>query len=264
MGDARRHPVRGSSPQVGRHTEHNGRMKVRILPTPLNQIIMKYPRTYHLPYSPGATKDDKKLSVKNGINWFSYYKGKEIVITEKLDGENTCFTRQDVYARSHGAPTRSPWSRNLWDPYDGLYWKVQSKIGSFESMFGENLYGEHSIHYDKLPCYWFMFACYWEDCDYWCSWDDVKMSADILNVPTVPELWRGKITYEEQLKELVDKYVNEPSLFGPKREGVVIRVTKTFRGDEFPHYVCKWVRPNHIQTDVYWTKNWKKAELINI
>ena len=30
---------------------------------------MKYPRTYHLPYSPGATKDDKKLSVKNGINW---------------------------------------------------------------------------------------------------------------------------------------------------------------------------------------------------
>ena len=43
MGDARRHPVRGSSPQVGRHTEHNGRLKVRILPTPLNQIIMKYP-----------------------------------------------------------------------------------------------------------------------------------------------------------------------------------------------------------------------------
>ena len=100
---------------------------------------MKYPRTYHLPYSPGATKDDKKRSVKNGINWFSYYKGKEIVITEKLDGENTCFTRQDVYARSHGAPTRSPWSRNLWDPYDGLYWKVQSKIGTYESIFGENL-----------------------------------------------------------------------------------------------------------------------------
>ena len=59
MGDARRHPVRGSSPQVGRHTEHNGRMKVRILPTPLNQIIMKYPRTYHLPYSQSKTDDDK-------------------------------------------------------------------------------------------------------------------------------------------------------------------------------------------------------------
>lgn len=225
---------------------------------------MKYPRTYHLPYSPGATKDDKKLGRKTGfLKWFDYYKGQEIVITEKLDGENTCFTKQDVYARSHGAPTRSPWSRNLWDPSDGLYWKVQSKIGPYESMFGENLYGEHSIHYDKLPCYWFMFACYWEDCDYWCSWDDVKMSADILNVPTVPELWRGKITSEEQLKELVDKYVNEPSLFGPQREGVVVRVTKTFRGDDFPHYVCKWVRSNHVTTDEHWTRHWKKAKLIN-
>ena len=29
---------------------------------------MKYPRTYHLPYSPGATKDDKKLQV----GWFEH------------------------------------------------------------------------------------------------------------------------------------------------------------------------------------------------
>ena len=45
---------------------------------------MKYPRTYHLPYSPGATKDDKKLQ----DGWFSSYIGQEIVITAKLDGEN--------------------------------------------------------------------------------------------------------------------------------------------------------------------------------
>ena len=31
---------------------------------------MKCPRTYHLPYSLGATKDDKKL--KN--NWLDYFK----------------------------------------------------------------------------------------------------------------------------------------------------------------------------------------------
>ena len=30
----------------------------------------KYPRTYHLPYSPGATKDDKKLGRKTGfLKW---------------------------------------------------------------------------------------------------------------------------------------------------------------------------------------------------
>ena len=41
---------------------------------------MKYPRTYHLPYSPGATKDDKKLQ----DGWFKYYIGQEIVITAKV------------------------------------------------------------------------------------------------------------------------------------------------------------------------------------
>ena len=34
-------------------------------------------------------------------------------------------------------------------------------------------------------------------------------------------------------------------------------------GEEaFPHHVCKWVRPHHVQTDVFWTKNWKRAKLI--
>jgi len=134
---------------------------------------MKYPRTYHLPYSPGATKDDKKLQG----DWFKYYQGKEIVITAKLDGENTCFSSQDVYARSHGAPTRSPWSRNLWDPSNGLYWRIKSMIGDYELIFGENLYGEHSIHYDKLPAYWFMFAGYDKEADMWYSWEDVKLMA---------------------------------------------------------------------------------------
>ena len=217
---------------------------------------MKYPRTYHLPYSPGATKDDKKLQG----NWFNHYKGKEIIITEKLDGENVHMSSKDCYARSDGAPTRSPWSRNIWDPKDGLYWKVKPLIiGTNETIYGENLYGEHSIHYDKLPYYWFMFAI--NDGDEWYSWDDVRLIADWLELPTVPELWRGIINTEDELKSLVEKYVNEPSLFGPDREGVVVRITDSFPINDFKNYVCKWVRPNHVQTDEHWTRNWKKAKL---
>ena len=48
----------------------------------MENINTKYPRTYHLPWSPGTTSDDRKLSG----DWFENYKGKEIVITEKLDG----------------------------------------------------------------------------------------------------------------------------------------------------------------------------------
>ncbi len=217
---------------------------------------MKYPRTYHLPYSPGATKDDKKLFG----NWFNYYIGKEIVISEKLDGENTAMTEFDVYARSHGAPTRSPWSLNLWDPNGGLFWNLKQYIGHDETIYGENLYGEHSIHYDKLKSYWHMFAV--NNGVNWYSWDDVETMAKIMNVPTAPVLWRGVVTSENELKTLVDYYVMQPSVYGPTREGVVVRVANEFPIDEFSHNVCKWVRPNHVKTDEHWTKNWKRAQLV--
>ena len=218
---------------------------------------MKYPRTYHLPYSPGATKDDKKLH----DDWFKYYIGQEIVITAKLDGENIHMNQKDCYARSDGAPTRSPWSRNIWDPSDGLYWRIKQYIGENETIFGENLYGEHSIHYNKLTDYFHLFAA--NDGVNWYSWDDVKMLADIMNIPHVPELWRGMIYKEEELQKLVEKYVYESEWYGDIREGVVIRLTNSFKLDDFKHCVCKWVRKDHVTTSIHWTKTWKVAKLIS-
>ena len=218
---------------------------------------MKYPRTYHLPYSPGATKDDKKLQ----DGWFKNYIGQEIVITAKLDGENIHMNQKGCYARSDGNVTTSPWSRNIWDPQEGLYWKIKQFIGEDETIYGENLYGEHSIHYNKLTDYFHLFAV--NDGINWYSWDDVKMMADIMNIPTVPELWRGRIYNENELQKLVEKYVHESEWYGDTREGVVVRKTDSFKIEDFSKYVCKWVRPNHVTTDEHWTKNWKKAELIN-
>ena len=216
----------------------------------------KYPRTYHLPWSPGTTSDDKKLSG----DWFDMYKGKEIIITEKLDGENIAINRYDCYARSHGAPTRSPWSINIWGK-DGIFQNIYDKLGENEWIFGENLYGEHSIHYDKLPNYYFLFAVMDTEEYVWYSWDEIRLVSEIIKIPTVPELWRGIIESEEQLKYLVNKFVNQPSVYGDTREGVVIRNSNEFPIDEFSKNVCKWVRPNHVQTDEHWTKNRKKAIL---
>lgn len=218
---------------------------------------MKYPRTYHLPFSPGATSDDKMLH----DGWFDFYKGKEVVFTEKLDGENTAMNCVDVYARSHGAPTRSPWSRNLWDPSDGLYWKVKNLIGPNETIYGENLYGEHSIHYQALTEYWHMFAA--NDGNLWYSWDDVKDFAEILKVAHVPELYRCVVRTENEVKEIVGWLMDYSSQYGwCGKEGIVMRTVEGFPIMEFPKHVCKYVRANHVQTDEHWTKNWKKAELI--
>ena len=218
---------------------------------------MKYPRTYHLPWSPGTTSDDRKLSG----DWFKYYRGKEIVITEKMDGEGIHFTHFDVFARSDGAPTRSPWSRNLWDK-DGILWKIKDKISENEQVFGENLFGEHSIIYTKLTDYFFIFAaCDLNKCIFY-SWDDVRMVADILKQPTVPILWRGILWDENDLHRLIDKFISEPSTYGPEKEGCVIRIVDEFPFEDFSIYVCKWVRPNHVQTGEHWTKNWKRAKLM--
>lgn len=67
----------------------------------------KYPRTYHFPFSPGATSDDKIVDDR----WFEYLKGKELVISEKLDGSNTAIMQSGVYSRSHTAPSVNEWGQ---------------------------------------------------------------------------------------------------------------------------------------------------------
>ena len=66
--------------------------------------MSKYPRTYHLLYSPGTTSDDRfAKDISNII-------GKRIIITEKLDGENTGMERGGVYSRSHATYAVKPWN----------------------------------------------------------------------------------------------------------------------------------------------------------
>lgn len=222
---------------------------------------MKYPRTYHVPFSPGDTSDDKQLSEEDFLKHFAH---KRLIFTEKLDGENSAITHFDCYARSHGAPTRSPWSINLWGD-DGIMWRVKDSLGEDETIYGENLYGEHSIHYDRLTDYFHIFAA--NNGYVWYSWEDVELMGRILNLPTVPFLGTGYVTTVEELKDIIEAYMKEPSAYGDTKEGIVIRTA-----DEFPvlvdgksvfhEHVCKYVRANHVQTDEHWTKNWKKAKLI--
>jgi hypothetical protein len=53
-----------------------------------------YPRTPHLPWSPGASSDDVRVADPAGL------RGAEVVVTEKLDGENTTLYRDGLHARS--------------------------------------------------------------------------------------------------------------------------------------------------------------------
>jgi len=211
--------------------------------------MSKYPRTFHLPTSPGATSDDKiSRSVSSVI-------GIEIVITEKLDGSNSSIKKDGVYARSHVDFSRNPWDKEIWN----IYHRIDNDIEDGVYLFGENMEGIHSIEYTNLKSYFYMFGI--RDNNIWVPWEKVEEYSYLLDIPTVPVLFKGVVNTEKELYDLVDKFMKEPSLVGGIKEGVVVRNAGVFHNDYFPENVMKWVRKDHVQTDVHWTRNWKKARI---
>ena len=211
--------------------------------------MSKYGRTYHLKFSPGATSDDKIVKSHESIL------GIDVVITEKLDGSNTAITKDGVYGRSHVEFTKNPWDIKTWD----LYRKVGDDLDDGVFLFGEGMYGIHSIEYSNLTSYFYLFGV--RDNNIWIPWESVEEYSYLLDIPTVPVLFRGVINSEEELREIVDKLVKQPSAIGGQREGVVIRNASLFHNDDFAENVMKWVRRGHVQTDSHWSRNWRKAKI---
>lgn len=207
----------------------------------------KYGRTYHFPFSPGATSDDRILADWQGLA------DHQLVMTEKLDGENTCLKTSGVYARSHAAVNQNPWARNMWPIWE----RTKNDLGTLE-VFGENLYGIHSIEYERLPYHFFVFAI--RDGEQWLSWEEVLFYAEALELPTVPVFEQG--TFDAPaIEPLIQTRIQEGSAFGGDCEGFVFRTYEGFAAEDFKHHVLKYVRENHVKTDEHWTRNWKRAKL---
>jgi hypothetical protein len=212
--------------------------------------MSKYNRTYHLPWSPGSTNDDRiSDSVESLL-------GTEIVITEKLDGENCGMTDEGVYARSHATFTTSPWSREVRQLHK---LSVEDELGDGVFLFGENMEGIHSIEYTNLESYFYIFGI--RDNDIWIPWEKVEEYSYLLDIPTVPVLFKGVVNSSKELQQIVEDLVSKPSELGGQREGIVVRTAGMFHNDDFADNVMKWVRKGHVSTDVHWTRNWEKAEI---
>jgi ATP-dependent RNA circularization protein (DNA/RNA ligase family) len=212
--------------------------------------MSKYSKTYHLSWSPGVTSDDK---ISNNLYNFL---GKEIVITEKLDGENTGMINDGVYARSHGTYTTSAWSREVRQLHDI---KVRGQLEDGVFIFGENMEGIHSIEYSNLKSYFYIFGV--RDNNIWIPWEGVEEYSYLLDIPTVPVLFKGVVNTEKELKDLVERLVKEKSELGGEREGVVVRSASLFHNDDFTDNLLKWVRKDHVQTTTHWTRDWKKSKI---
>lgn len=183
-----------------------------------------------MPWSPGATKDDRVLPSD------SHFRTSEIVVTEKLDGENTTiYSDGYVHARSLDSvshPTQS-WVR-------ALAASIAHELPVGWRVCGENVYAKHSIKYDKLSSYFFVFAIY-DDHNVCLSWSDTVEWASTLGLQTAPVLYRGP--YDP---ELVMSLYDGVSRFGDVAEGYVLRVSDSFPFKYFSSSVAKYVRKGHV------------------
>ena len=212
--------------------------------------MLKYPRTPYWPYSPGEPRDGDDL-----VDAARFIR-RPIVVTEKLDGGNTLLHRGQVYARSVSAPSNGKWMAMVKKHHA---WKVMD-AGVF--LYGEDIYGVHSIEYDPIPETETFHAFALRTArDGFSSFRAMVNYAQEREIPVVPILFEGAFPSVPRLREFVSRAHGEPSALGGAREGVVIRAACGFPAEEFADHVCKSVRAGHVQSEEHWSKNWRACRI---
>jgi len=199
-------------------------------------LYVKYPRTYHLPKSPNLQNDDRKHT-----NVHSLFQ-KPIIATIKFDGENTTFYSDYIHARSLDSvnhPSRT-WVK-------ALHGSIAHEIPTGWRISGENLFAKHSIYYEHLKSYFYVFSI-WDDKNEALSWKDTVDYCNILGLHTVPVFHTG-ISCESLVHEEFEKYseVSPDSV-----EGYVVRAEGKIPYHQFKTLTAKYVRANHVHTDKFW------------
>jgi hypothetical protein len=194
---------------------------------------VKYPRTNHLPWSPGVNDDDRVMQDT------SRFEGKRVIVTKKMDGENTTMYCDHIHARSidsRGGEDRA-WVKQLWA-------SIAHNIPQDWRICGENLWAEHSIHYADLPSYFLGFSV-WDERNVCLSWDDTLQYFELLDIIPVPVIYDG-IWDESKIRAL------EKSLTWDQDEGYVVRLADSFTYGQFKESIAKFVRKGHVQTTKHW------------
>jgi hypothetical protein len=208
---------------------------------------VKYPHTPYLPFSPGADPNDVRDA---GYSKVECLVGKPLIVTAKMDGSNALLVREGVAARNASVATH-----RSFDMLKSIHSHIGHLISPDVQVFGEWLYAKHSIHYkDKLSLtsLFQVFAGYNRKTQLWLGWRDVEDWAARLGFETVPIV---EFVQEENFGKLVANLQKcGEKLVAAGQEGFVVRSIYPFYYGQFQDNIAKYVRPNHVTTDVHWSK----------
>jgi hypothetical protein len=180
----------------------------------------KYPRTPHLFGSKG-TDDDKHLSESDSIRFIA---DNSLIVEEKLDGTNVgihfSIGEMILQCRGHLITEGMHPQYDLFKQWATVKrFVLEEKLGERFILFGEWLYARHSVHYRKLPHYFFEFDIYDKEQGVFL---DLNRRLELLNgtgIQTVPVVHHGKIARTD-LEKLIS-----PSSFDSQFENPLTRRT---------------------------------------
>lgn len=192
----------------------------------------KFPSIPYSVLSPSKAVGDKVLL---DLNY-----GEQVVITEKLDGENSTLYADGFHARSIDSQFHE--SRSWLVAHHA---RIRHLIDPNLRIIVENMYAQHSIRYENLQSYAYVTNVMIGD--YILPWSEAELWAEIIGLPAAPVLYKGKLA-----ESVVNGLINNLDL--SVMEGFVCRPADGFTG--VTENMWKWVRDNHVQTDKHWTSNW--------
>ncbi len=222
----------------------------------------KFPHTPHLIWlGEGAPREDKIMSPAEATEFLE----EPVVIEEKVDGANLGFSvgaDGRIRAQSRGnylAPGRSHAQWNpLWPWLARREPSLVSALGPERMLFGEWCHARHTVAYESLRDWFLAFDVFEPQPGLFWSTDRRNALVADLNIATVPEIHRGRVTLRA-----LPKLMHTSVLGAARMEGIYLRTEAHGRllrrakvvGVEFkqqiePHWTRRPLIPNHLAVEV--------------
>ena len=195
---------------------------------------VKYPRTWHLPWSGDLGPDDRLIPD------LSAFAGREVAIVEKLDGGNVtglnplCLDPGESAVHARSTDGRDPPGL---DVARAVWAQIGHDVPAGWRVVMENLAVRHSIAYADLPGFLFGTSI-WDDRNVMLGYDETLEWMALLGLPTPALLWRG--TFDEAVARRL-----AATLDPERQEGYVMRTTGEIPYSGFRAMVGKVVREDH-------------------
>jgi len=227
--------------------------------------FIKYPRTPHLFGSKG-TDDDKNLGREESEAFIS---DPSLIVEEKLDGTNVGihFTRAGrmvLQCRGHEITEGMHPQYDLFKQWTSVKRPaLEAVLDSRFILYGEWLYAKHSLHYRKLPHYFFEFDVYDKDKEQFLDLDARLRLLEGTGIYTVPVVHRGNVT-AAQLQWLIAPSAFESSFDNPITHQADDLMEGLYCRTEAEGHVtgrAKLVRPEFVEK-VKQSEHWQHKKMI--